>query len=394
MVTYQRPQTASLQKALLASKPFLQVVVGPRQVGKSTAAEQISRSLGWPVIFESADSPRPHPPEWIESQWDRARLKARHGHTLLVLDEIQKIAGWSEVVKRLWDEDCRQEEKVRPLLLGSSALLVQQGLSESLAGRFRLHRFTHWSWSECRDAFGWELDRWLHFGGYPGAASLVTDEGEWKRYINDSLIEMVLGRDVLQLETVRKPALLRQLFALAAAYPAQIFAYNKMLGQLTDAGNTTTLAHYLELLEKAFLLTGLEQFAQGKPRRRGSSPKLTVWNNALVNALSARNFAQARAEGEWWGRVVENAVGAKLLNELQGPAWNIAYWRENGVEMDYVVSHGNSTWGIEVKSGRSGRAPGLAAFRAAFPKSKVWLVGSGGMPLEEFFGLPAEELFQ
>jgi predicted AAA+ superfamily ATPase len=251
----------------------VQVIIGPRQVGKSTAAEQVRNLLGWPAVVESADSALPHGPEWVENQWLRARKLAISEPALLVLDEIQKVNGWSEVVKRLWDEEVRLGGMVRPLILGSSALLVQRGLTESLAGRFFLHRFNHWSFTECQKAFAWNLDQWLYFGGYPGAAAFIGDETIWKRYITDSLIETVIARDVLQLQTVTKPALLRQLFALSATYPAQIFSYNKMLGQLTDAGNTTTLAHYLDLLETAFLASGLEMFSKGRPRKRGSSPK-------------------------------------------------------------------------------------------------------------------------
>jgi predicted AAA+ superfamily ATPase len=393
-VEYVRPQVAEIEQSLRARKPLLQVVIGPRQVGKSTAAEQVIKTLGWPSIFESADSALPHPPEWIENQWDRAKMLASNQKVLLVLDEIQKIPGWSEVVKRLWDRECREQGHVHVLLLGSSALLVQKGLSESLAGRFMLHRFTHWSWNECRDAFGWSLDQWFFFGGYPGSSAFVDNERSWRRYVNDSLIETVLARDILQLEIVHKPALLRQLFALAAGYPAQIFSYNKMLGQLVDAGNTTTLAHYLDLLERAFLVSGLEIFSKGKPRRRGSSPKLVLWNNALINAYSTKSFPQAREESTGWGRLVENAVGAKLLNELQGTAWKISYWREGPEELDYVVAHGNDTWGIEVKSGRENRIPGLAAFKSVYPSAKIRLIGSSGIPLEEFFGRNAEEWFQ
>jgi hypothetical protein len=297
------------------------------------------------------------------------------------------------VVKRLWDEEKRTDGLVRVLLLGSSALLVQRGLSESLAGRFFLHRCSHWSWPECTEAFGWDLDRWIYFGGYPGAAALADDETIWKRYVADSLIETVLARDVVQMQTITKPALLRHLFALAAQYPAQIFSYNKMLGQLHDAGNTVTLAGYLRLLETAFLASGLELYSKGQVRKRGSSPKLILWNNALVNATSLKTFEQAFADGSWWGRLVENAVGAHLLNHLQGPPWSVTYWRDTGEEVDFVVSHGAQTWAVEVKSGRGNKASGLAAFRQRYPKAKVWLVGDTGIPLADFFSRPAQEWF-
>ena len=364
-------------------------------MGKTTAAHQLVEILGWPHLWAAADLPLPPGPEWIETQWQFARtLKAPNGEkVLLVLDEIQKVRGWSEVVKGLWDEEKRSRGKVLPILLGSSALLVQKGLTESLTGRFFLHRCPHWSWPECRKAFRWSLPQWIYFGGYPGAAPLIRDEAAWKRYVADSLIETVLSRDVLQLQPIAKPALLRHLFALAAAYPAQILSYNKMLGQLQDAGNTTTLANYLRVLETAYLVSGLEQFSKGKVRQRGSSPKFALWNNALINALSLLTRKQAAADGAWWGRLVENAVGAHLMNGLQGPDWNINYWRDGDAEVDFVVAHGARIWALEVKSGRPGKMRGIQAFRKRYPQAAVWVVGSGGVGLEEFFSRAAPEWF-
>jgi len=282
---------------------------------------------------------------------------------------------------------------VLAVLLGSSALLVHRGASESLAGRFFLHRCQHWSWDECRRAFGWDLDRWLFLGGYPGAAALAADEATWKRYVTDSLIDVALSRDVLALQTVTKPALLRHLFALAAAYPAQILSYNKMLGQLQDAGNVTTLAGYLRLLETAFLASGLELFSQGQVRKRGSSPKLILWNNALVTALSLRSRRETLADGGLYGRLVENAVGAHLLCGLPSTEFAVTYWRNGYQEVDFVVTHGRRVWAIEVKSGRPGRLSGLAAFRKRYPKAQALLFGGEGVPLTELFGRPAVDWF-
>lgn len=383
-------ERAAVNEVIIAferTEPLLQVLVGPRQVGKTTVATQVEAKLQWPSHFASADSARPHPPEWIETQWRIAKSKSASGsaRVLLIIDEIQKIPQWSEVIKRLWDDEVRQHGNLKVLLLGSSVLLVQRGLTESLAGRFFLHHCTHWSWPECRAAFGFNLEQWIYFGGYPGAASFINDEPTWKRYISDSLIETVIARDVLQLQTVTKPALLRHLFGLAAQFPAQILSYNKMLGQLHDAGNTVTLANYLRLLETAFLSSGLELYSKGQMRKRGSSPKLVHWNNALVSAQSIRNFEQAFADGPWWGRLVENAVGAHLLNHLPAPMWNISYWRDGDAEVDFIVSRGSQTWAVEVKSGREKRFDGLAAFRKRYPKSKTWIVGPSGIPLAEFF---------
>lgn len=389
---YRRSLVAEVASALESGPPFVRVVVGPRQVGKTTAAEQIAESLGWPAHVITADSPRPHQPEWIDLQWDLAERLSTGGPVLLVLDEVQKVPGWSEVVKKRWDARKKTKSKVRPLLLGSSALLVQKGLTESLAGRFFLHRCMHWSWPEMKVAFGVGLDEWIYFGGYPGAAELTQTVDTWKRYVTDSLVETVIARDVLQLQTVNKPALLRHLFAVAAGYPAQVVSYTKMLGQLHDAGNTTTLAHYLSLLETAFLISGLPMFTRGVVRKRASSPKLVLWNNALATSSLLPNFSEARADGELWGRLVENAVGAHLLNHLHGPAWSISYWRDGDDEVDFVVNHGQKTWAIEVKSTRMRPSRGLEKFLARYPKTHPVIVGAGGVALETFFAGPPSDV--
>lgn len=393
---YVRPLVDELAAACRRRPPLLQVIVGPRQVGKSTAATQLIARLNWPHVWAAADLPLPPGPEWIESQWELARtITPPAGRkVLLVLDEIQKVRGWSEVVKRLWDAERRRGGTIQPVLLGSSALLVQRGLTESLSGRFFLHRCPHWTWPECRLAFRWSVEQWLYFGGYPGAAPLARDEAAWKRYVADSLVETVLARDVLQLQTVTKPALLRHLFGLAAIYPAQYLSYNKMLGQLQDAGNTTTLAGYLKLLEGAFLVSGLELFSRGQVRKRGSSPKLVLWNNALISALSLKSRKETRGDGGWWGRLIENAVGAHLLNGLQGSDWSVTYWRDGPAEVDYVIAHGSRVWALEVKSGRPGRISGMLAFRKKYPKAKLWLLGEGGISLIDFFSRPATDWFR
>jgi predicted AAA+ superfamily ATPase len=360
-------------------------MVGARQVGKTTMARSIGAAWDGPVFFAAADDPIPPGHEWVVHHWDQARRAARSSKPLLVIDEIQKVTGWGEAVKSLWDEDRGAGVGPAVLLLGSSALLVTRGSAESLAGRFFLHRVPHWSFAECRTAFGWDLDRWIFFGGYPGAAPLADDEPAWRSYVNDSLVEAVLARDVVALQTISKPALLRQLFALASRHAAEVLSYNKMLGQLQDAGNTTTLAHYIQLLETAFLLSGLERFSLGTVRSKGSSPKLVLWNNALKTAVGLRSYAQTLADPSLWGRLVENAVGAHLLNNLSGLAYEVTYWRERDDEVDYVVRSGEAIWAIEVKSGRARAARGLAAFLKRFPGARPLIVGSGGMPLDEFF---------
>lgn len=389
---FERSLVNVLLKALGKRSPVFQVIVGPRQVGKTTIAHQVLKKLSYPSVYASADSPLPPGPEWIETQWRLAEveLKKSKKPVILVLDEIQKVRGWGESLKRLWDNARQVGEDIRLMVLGSSALLLHEGLTESLAGRFFLNRCYHWTYSECREAFGWDLKRWLYFGSYPGAAAFADNESQWKRYVADSLIEAVLARDVLQMQKVTKPALLRHLFALAATFPAQIFSYNKMLGQLQDAGNTTTLAHYLKLLETAFLVSGLELFSRGQIRKRGSSPKLILWNNALINALSTKTFEESVRDGVWWGRLVENAAGAHFCNSLPGREYHLTYWHDADREVDFVITRGAGIWAIEVKSGRGGKSSGLERFRLRYPKAQMLVIGGPGIPLEKFFLEPAE----
>ncbi|MBN1831663.1 MAG: ATP-binding protein [Deltaproteobacteria bacterium] len=396
---YERPVVKKILKVFESEKRLLQILTGPRQVGKTTAAIQISKKWDGPVINATADLPLPPGPEWVRAQWNLAISKAksndkRQQNILLILDEVQKVQGWSEVVKELWDLECREKKGINVIILGSSSLLIQKGLSESLSGRFFLHRCTHWGLAEMEKAFSWGMDQWLFYGGYPGAAPFVAHEEIWSQYVTDSLIETVLAKDVLQLQTVAKPALLRQLFMLSIMHPAQILSYNKMLGQLQDAGNTTTLAHYLKLLETAFLISGLELFRQGRSAKRASSPKLILWNNALSNAIAGRSFENTRQDYSWWGRIVENAVGAHLLNHLVGLPYSVYYWRNRNNEVDFVVKTPNDLWALEVKSGNAKSPKGISAYCRLYPQARPLIIGSQNMSFDEFFRLDPRELFQ
>jgi hypothetical protein len=389
---YQRPQAATLAERLAEPRRHIQVVAGPRQVGKTTLVQQVVEQSAFTVRSASADEPTLRGPEWIEQQWQAARLAAAEAGksgAVLVLDEIQKIPGWPESVKRLWDEDTRQRRRVKVVLLGSAPLLVAQGLTESLAGRFEMLRLPHWSFSEMRAAFGFSLEQYLFYGGYPGAAPLVRQPQRWAHYIADSLIETSISRDVLLLTRVDKPALLRRLFELACRYSGQSLSYTKMLGQLHDAGNATTLAHYLDLLGGAGLVAGLQKYAGDVARSRGSSPKLQVLNTALLTAQSGLTLSEARSDGEFWGRLVESAVGAHLANAAAAGECALYYWRERNHEVDFVVKAGRRLAAIEVKSGRAPQAHrGLAAFAAAFKPQRSLLVGGDGIELGEFLSRP------
>ncbi|HLG52551.1 MAG TPA: DUF4143 domain-containing protein, partial [Steroidobacteraceae bacterium] len=311
--------------------------------------------------------------------------------SVLVLDEIQKIPNWSETVKRLWDTDTKARIPLKVVVLGSAPLLISRGLTESLAGRFELLYLPHWSYSEMHAAFDWSLEQYVFYGGYPGSAPLIRDGQRWRRYVVDSLIETTIARDVLLLSRVDKPALLRRVFELGCKYSGQILSYTKMLGQLQDAGNTTTLAHYLELLSAAGMVGGLQKFAGEAVRQRGSSPKLQVFNTALMTAQSGYTLQEARTDREYWGRLVESAVGAHLTNAAAAGECDVFYWRDRGVEVDFVVRIGRAITAIEVKSGKSSQSPsGLVAFEDAFKPQRKLLIGGDGIVLKAFLSRPIE----
>ena len=386
-----------LLKRLKEKRRFLQVLAGPRQTGKTTLARQVMEGSKLPSHYASADEPTLRDRTWVEQQWDAARLKAREHKTgaLLVLDEVQKVLDWSEVVKRLWDADTHAGMPLRVVLLGSAPLLIQRGLTESLAGRFEIIPVPHWSFAEMREAFGWDLEQYIFYGAYPGSAELIAEAERWRRYVMDSLIETTISRDLLLLTRVDKPALLRRLFHLGCCYSGQILSYQKMLGQLTDAGNTVTLAHYLELLQGAGMVAGLSKYAHGLVRQRGSSPKLQVLNTALMTAQDNRTLAEARQNGDYWGRLVESCVGAHLFNTSYGTHIELTYWRERNQEVDFILQQGKTIVAIEVKSGRRREPlPGMEAFANRFKPKRKLLVGGQGIALEEFLTKPASYWLQ
>ncbi len=394
-----RPITKIISERLDEPRRFIQALIGPRQTGKTTMARQIISKINLPSHYASADEPVLRDREWIEQQWEIARLGLKSGEGqkkgILVLDEVQKVTGWSETVKRLWDEDASDALQLHVVILGSSQMLMQQGLTESLAGRFEIIPITHWSFTEMRDAFGWDVNQYLYYGGYPGAVPLINDPERWRRYIIDSLIETTVSRDVLLMRRVDKPALLRRLFELGCLYSGQVLSYQKILGQLQDAGNTTTLAHYLNLLEGAGLMMGLQKYAGQKVRQRASSPKLLVLNTGLMSALSTSSFEEAKKQLDFWGRLVESSVGATLANGVRGRSMELSYWAGRNREVDYILSRGDTIVAIEVKSSRKKMSlPGMDAFSKEFAVKKKLLVGGHGIPLEDFFCVPVEEWFK
>jgi predicted AAA+ superfamily ATPase len=391
---FQRPYYTKIRERLGLNRKFIQVMMGPRQVGKTTIVRQLLEKYSFPWHYASADEATQ--PLWLQQQWETIRLKARSAESseaLLVIDEIQKISDWSNQVKIQWDKDSFDKVPVKLILLGSSQLMLQKGLSESLAGRFEVINIPHWSFTEMHDAFGFTVDDFIWFGGYPGPADLITDENRWKEYIRHSLIETTLMRDILLMVRIDKPVLLRNLFDLACSWSGQVLSYNKILGQLKDAGNTTTLAHYLKLLEGAGMIKGLEKYSPSTIRQRASSPKFQVFNMALMSALSTMQHREMTGQPEIYGRWVESAIGTHLLNQSIIENINLYYWREGNHEVDFVLQKGDKAIGIEVKSGRNKLSTGIPAFNQRFNPTKILLVGREGIPIEEFLGTPVSNLF-
>lgn len=380
-------------KRINEPRKFIQVLAGPRQTGKTTLVRQLMEAAGISSHYASADEPMLKNSSWLEQQWETVRFKTRkESGALLVLDEVQKLPGWSETVKRLWDEDSFNGTPLKIILLGSSPLLIKSGLTDSLAGRFELIPVTHWSYSEMREAFGWSFEQYIYFGGYPGAAGLIDDLERWTRYIKDSLIETSISRDILLMNRVDKPALLRRMFELGCSYSGQVLSYQKMMGQLQDVGNTVTLAHYLELLSSAGFVTGLQKYAGQQVRIRASSPKLLVYNTALMTVMGNIGFDELLADRESWGRWVESVIGAHLLNQTIGRDIGLYYWAKGNQEVDFVLVKGSKVTAIEVKSGASRvTLPGIESFAKEFKVTKKLLVGAQGIPLTEFLTTPASE---
>lgn len=393
---YERPYIKEIQVRIEEPRKFIQVILGPRQVGKTTMVNQLLQKLSLPYVYESADAVSATNSVWLTQVWETARFRMKAANVpeyLLVVDEIQKIENWSEIVKQQWDKDTRENINIKVILLGSSRLLIQKGLTESLAGRFETFYLGHWSFAEMQAAFQWSIEQYVYFGGYPGSASLINDEERWKNYIKDALIETSISKDILMLTRVDKPALLKRLFELGCLFSGQILSFTKIIGQLQDAGNTTTLANYLKLLSDCGLLGGLEKYAGNVIRQRSSSPKFQVYNNALLTSQSDETFEDTVVNPKLWGRLVESSVGAHLMNHSISDRYNLYYWREGNFEVDFVLEKGGKVIGLEVKSGAHADNEGMSVFAEKFQPDKVLLVGTEGIPYDEFLKMSPQELF-
>lgn len=393
---YKRAEYQTIKDRINEPRKFIQVVMGARQIGKSTVVKQVLKDIDAPYQFYSADNVPATNSTWISNCWAAVRsLKAnnRWDSIILVIDEIQKISNWSEVVKKEWDDDTFHDRNIKVLLLGSSRVLLEKGLSESLAGRFEEIRMSHWSYLEMQECFGFTLDQYLFYGSYPGAATLAGDEDRYQQYIQSSIIDATINKDILMDTPISKPALLRQTFELGAAYSGELLSLNKMLGSLQDAGNTATLAGYINLLGESGLLCGLQKFSVDMARRKASIPKLQVYNNALKMVYSPLTFEQAVMDRKSWGRIFESGIGAYLVSQAFIHRFEVYYWRERNDEVDFILRKKGSVVAIEIKSNAEKRTDGLDKFRQLFKPQSSFIVGDSGIGAEDFLSMNINDLF-
>ncbi len=392
-----RKQMQILESRISEPRRFIQVLAGPRQVGKTTLIGQLAERMTSPVSSYTADGVEAGDSEWIADCWNAVRVEMRMLHQevhVLIIDEIHKILRWSEIVKREWDADTRNGINIKVVLLGSSRLMLRDGLKESLAGRFELIRMPHWSYDEMKEAFGFSIEQFIYFGGYPGAAALVGNENRWRSYVRNAIVAPAIEKDVLLTKSILKPALLRQLFELGCSYSGELLSFNKILGQLNDAGNTSTLANYLNTLGEAHLLCGFHKFARDEARKYQSVPKYQVFNTALMSAYKGKGFLAELKDRKRWGRWVESAIGAYIANYAEEYGYNVYYWRnDSGQEVDFIVEREDELLALEVKSGRRADNEGLHLFQKQYPFSQTLVVGSGGISVETFLSADINSLF-
>ena len=393
---YKRNVYDTIIKRLNEQRMFIQVVMGPRQIGKSTVVRQVLDDLKKPYLFFTADTIPSTSPTWINQCWASARLQMRtmqQKELILVIDEIQKLKNWSEYVKKEWDADSLDHLNLKVVLLGSSRVLLEKGLAESLMGRYEEIRMSHWSYREMQEAFGMSLEQYIYYGGYPGAAPLINDEERWANYVNGAIIDATINKDILMDSPISKPALLRQTFELSVAYSGKILSLTKMLGALQDAGNTVTLAGYLNLLGDSGLVTGLQKFSMDVARKRASIPKYQVFNNALLSVQSGLTFQEAVSDSKQWGQIFESAIGAYIVSEAFVHRFEVYYWRDGNDEVDFILKKNKKIVALEVKSNGESQTTGMERFCKLFHPTASFIVGENGIKPKVFLGMDLRQLF-
>lgn len=393
---YKRAEYHTIIKRISEPRRFVQVVMGPRQVGKSTVVRQALDDCKITFLFFSADTIPSTSATWISECWTMARTQMRlqqKDEMILVIDEIQKLKNWSEYVKKEWDADSLNHVNLKVILLGSSRVLLEKGLAESMMGRYEEIRMGHWSFTEMHEAFGISLEQYVYYGGYPGAAPLVNEPERWYNYVNGAIIDATINKDILMDSPIAKPALLRQTFELSVAYSGKILSLTKMLGALQDAGNTVTLSGYLNLLSDSGLVTGLQKFSMDVARKRASIPKYQVFNNALLSVQSGVTLTEAVTDGKLWGQFFESAIGAYIVNQAFVHRFEVYYWRDGNDEVDFIVKKNQKVVAIEVKSNGERTTQGMERFNKLFNPIASFIVGENGIKPELFLCMNLKTLF-
>lgn len=396
---YQRRHLNILKSRMAEPRRRMQIVMGPRQVGKSTLVGQFTEGISVPFDFFAADGVNRFDSSWIPNKWQQVRMRmdihSEQEH-ILIIDEVQKIRGWSEQVKKEWDEDSRSHRNLKVILLGSSRLLLQKGLEESLEGRFETIKMGYWDWQEMHEAFGFSMDEYVYFGGFPGLAPDIQDEDRWRNLMEDSIISPILTRDILEIEEIRNPALLRQVFELACTESAKELSLTKMQGTM-NSGTVPTIKNYLDILNKSMIVQPLQNYSPSRVKEKQSVPKMQVFNNAFRNRFGTFSFDEARVDPAEWGRLVESAVGAHLANRAMTDDYELFYWRnERRQECDYVLRKGQALVAIEVKSGSVDKTVGFEKFKEQFADkvTAAFIVGPHALPLDDFFIMDLKSLFK
>lgn len=396
---YQRRHLNILKSRMAEPRRRMQIVMGPRQVGKSTLVGQFTEGISVPFDFFAADGVNRFDSSWIPNKWQQVRMRmdihSEQEH-ILIIDEVQKIRGWSEQVKKEWDEDSRSHRNLKVILLGSSRLLLQKGLEESLEGRFETIKMGYWDWQEMHEAFGFSMDEYVYFGGFPGLAPDIQDEDRWRNLMEDSIISPILTRDILEVEEIRNPALLRQVFELACIESAKELPLTKMQGTM-NSGTVPTIKNYLDILNKSMTVQPLQNYSSSRVKEKQSVPKMQVFNNAFRNRFGTFSFDEARVDPAEWGRLVESAVGAHLANRAMTDDYELFYWRNaRRQECDYVLRKGQALVAIEVKSGSVDKTVGFEKFKEQFADkvTAAFIVGPQALPLEDFFIMDLKSLFK
>lgn len=396
---YQRRHLNILKSRMAEPRRRMQIVMGPRQVGKSTLVGQFTEWISVPFDFFAADGVNRFDSSWIPNKWQQVRMwmdiHSEQEH-ILIIDEVQKIRGWSEQVKKEWDEDSRSHRNLKVILLGSPRLLSQKGLEESLEGRFETIKMGYWDWQEMHEAFGFSMDEYVYFGGFPGLAPDIQDEDRWRNLMEDSIISPILTRDILEIEEIRNPALLRQVFELACIESAKELSLTKMQGTM-NSGTVPTIKKYLDILNKSMIVQPLQNYSPSRVKEKQSVPKMQVFNNAFRNRFGTFSFDEARVDPAEWGRLVESAVGAHLANRAMTDDYELFYWRnERRQECDYVLRKGQALVAIEVKSGSVDKTVGFEKFKEQFADNvtAAFIVGPHALPLDDFFIMDLKSLFK